>query len=75
MTQVCCPSCRLRFSHAVGAHLVACPSCGEPPQSHLTAAQAIGFRLATDEELFAALPDAAVGSMPLPEPPGGPARR
>jgi hypothetical protein len=70
MTQVCCPSCRLRFSSAAGAHLVACPSCGRPPQSHVTAAQALGFRLASAEELFVALPDAAVAAMPRPEPPG-----
>jgi hypothetical protein len=35
----------------------------------VTAAQALGFRLATVEELLVELPDAAVAAMPRPEPP------
>jgi hypothetical protein len=66
MTQVCCPSCRLRFSRAAAAYLVACPACGEPPQTSLRAEQTIGFRLVPVDDLPDAL--AVAAAMPLPDP-------
>jgi hypothetical protein len=48
MTRSCCPSCRLRFSRATAAQLVACPFCAQPLQV-LGAADALGFkRIAVD---------------------------
>jgi hypothetical protein len=68
MTQVCCPSCRLRFARAVAAYIVACPRCGEPPELGWPAAKMVGFRLAAADELFEALPDAIAVALPRPEP-------
>jgi hypothetical protein len=68
MTQVCCPSCRLRFARAVGAYIVACPRCGEPPELDWPAGKMIGFRLAEADELFDALPEAIAVALPRPEP-------
>jgi hypothetical protein len=48
MTRSCCPSCRLRFSRATAAHLVACPFCAQPLEV-LVAAEALGYkRIAVD---------------------------
>jgi hypothetical protein len=48
MTRSCCPSCRLRFSRATAAQLVACPFCAQPLQV-LAASDALGFkRIAVD---------------------------
>lgn len=49
MTQVCCPSCRLRFTRAAAAYLVACPECGQPPQPVPSAERVVGFRLVADD--------------------------
>ena len=49
MTQVCCPSCRLRFTRAAAAYLVACPECGRPPHPAPNAERVVGFRLASDD--------------------------
>jgi len=48
MTRSCCPSCRLRFTHAAAAVLVACPSCGEGLYDVDDVAQLVGYRLAND---------------------------
>jgi hypothetical protein len=49
MTQLSCPSCRLRFTRAAAAYLVACPECGQPPHPVVSAERVLGFRLATDD--------------------------
>jgi hypothetical protein len=67
MTQVCCPSCRLRFTRATAAHLVACPECGAPPEPVLSAERVIGFRLASGiDELSDTLPIAVAVALPVP---------
>ncbi len=71
MTHVCCPSCRLRFTRAAAAHLMACPQCGEPPQPVPTAQRALGFRLVIDDDgsdaphaIAVAMPIAALSAKP-----------
>jgi hypothetical protein len=68
MTQVCCPTCRLRFTRAASAYLVACPKCGEPPQLVSSAHLTIGFRLFAHDDLDDAPPRAIAVAMPLPAP-------
>ena len=48
MTRSCCPSCRLRFTHAAAAVLVACPSCDEELHEVSDVAELVGYRLLTD---------------------------
>jgi hypothetical protein len=67
MTQLCCPRCRLRFTPAAAAYIVACPECGEPPQQ-ITSQSALGFRLLGPEDLPIELPQAAALAIPAPEP-------
>jgi len=67
MTHLCCPHCRLRFTPAAGAYLAACPECGEPPQP-FSLEGTVGFRIFTLEEAPHSLPQAAVVSLPVPEP-------
>ena len=71
MTHVCCPSCRLRFTHAAAAYLMACPECGSPPQSATNAEGLLGFRLFSHDEHVEALPDpvAVAVAVALPVPP------
>lgn len=66
MTQVCCPSCRLRFTRAAAAHLVACPTCGEPPQPVLSAERLVGFRLVSEPDRWDDMPAALAVSLPVP---------
>jgi hypothetical protein len=66
MTQVCCPSCRLRFARAATAYLVACPDCGEPPQPVLSAEHALGFRLVSDRDRSDSPPVALAVALPIP---------
>lgn len=68
MTHVCCPSCRLRFTPAAAAHLVACPECGAPPQPIPSAERALGYRLISDDDRSDALPQAVAVAMPVPAP-------
>ena len=68
MTQVCCPSCRLRFTRAAAAYLAACPDCGEPPQPVLSAESVLGFRLVSDDYRPESLPEARAVSLPIPPP-------
>src|SRR3954471_10472811 len=65
MTQVCCPSCGLRFARAAAAYLVACPSCGEPPQPVPSAEHVLGFRLVSDDDRSDSLPVAVAVALPL----------
>jgi hypothetical protein len=71
MTQLCCARCRLRFTRAASAYIVACPTCGDPPQPVVDLEQTLGFRLVGPEDLPGELPDAAVVSLRLPDPSAG----
>jgi hypothetical protein len=66
MTPRCCPGCRLRFAPAAGAYLVACPQCGEPPQSIASLGLAVGFRLFEPEDVPPELPEAIAVAVSLP---------
>jgi hypothetical protein len=70
MTHVCCPDCRLRFTPAAAAYLVACPECGEPHQTMPGHAGLVGFRLFRLEDLPHSLPEAVAISIPIPDPGG-----
>jgi hypothetical protein len=71
MTNVCCPDCRLRFTPAAAAYLVACPECGEPPKALAGLERVVGFRLFTVEDAPHSLPEAVAVSIPIPDPGGG----
>jgi hypothetical protein len=66
MTALCCPGCRLRFTRAAGRYLVACPECGEPPQTAASLELALGFRLFELEEVPPQLPEALAVAISLP---------
>jgi hypothetical protein len=70
MTHLCCPPCRLRFTPAAGAYLVACPECGEPPRLIAGLERTFGFRLVGPEDLPHELPHAVAVSFPVPKPGG-----
>ena len=67
MTHLCCPHCRLRFTPAAGAYLLACSQCGEPPQP-CSLRDAVGFRIFRLEDVPPALPEAIAVSLPIPDP-------
>jgi hypothetical protein len=67
MTHVCCPDCRLRFTPAAAGELVACPQCGEPPQTEAGLEATVGFRLFRLEDAPQSLPEAVAGSVPIPD--------
>jgi PHP family Zn ribbon phosphoesterase len=69
MTHFCCSHCRLRFTPAAAAYLVACPECGEPPQRS-SLKDAVGFRVFRLEDAPPSLPAAAAISLPVPDPSG-----
>jgi hypothetical protein len=72
MGHVGCPSCRLRFTSAAAAYLVACPKCGRPPQSIAGAEEVVGFSLFVPEkDASQERPDALAISIPVPDPAGG----
>lgn len=71
MTHICCRDCQLRFTPAAAAHLVACPECGEPPQTLAGLEESIGFRLFRLEDVPHSLPEAIAVSIPSPDPGGG----
>jgi len=68
MTQVCCPSCRVRFTRVASAYMVACPQCGKPPQPIASAERTIGFRLFAHNDLDDTVPQAVAVAMSLPAP-------
>jgi hypothetical protein len=70
MTHGCCPSCRLRFTPAVAAHLDACPGCGEPPLSVEGAGQLVGFRLVAPDDVLMPASVAVAVAIPVPGVPG-----
>lgn len=65
MSQVCCPSCELRFTSAASAF---CPECGRPTHSTVCAEDVLGFRLFTPEDMPHELPEAVAVSIPVPDP-------
>ena len=69
MTRSCCPSCRLRFTHAAAAVLVACPSCDEALYDVDDPAELIGYRLATDLFEPQVMDAALAASLPHPSDP------
>ena len=69
MTHLCCPHCRLRFTPAAGAHLVACPECGDSPQPS-SLEGTVGFRMFRLEDVPHPLPEAVAVALPGPEPGG-----
>ena len=71
MTQIGCPSCRLRFTAAVAAHLISCPECGRAPQPIEGAQDVVGFRPFVVEDVPQAPPEALAVSIPIPDPGAG----
>jgi predicted amidophosphoribosyltransferase len=71
MTHVCCPDCRLRFTPAGAAYLVACPRCGEPLQTLAGLERMVGFRVFRLEDVPHSLPEAVAVSIPIPDPGAG----
>ena len=71
MTHVGCPSCRLRFTAAAAAYLVACPECGRPPQQIAGAEGLVGFRLFVVEDVPGEMPEAVAVSIQVQDPDAG----
>jgi hypothetical protein len=71
VNHVGCPSCRLRFTAAAAACLLACPECGRPPQPVASAEGVLGFRLFVLEDVPRELPQAVAVSIPIPDPGAG----
>jgi hypothetical protein len=67
-SHLCCAVCRLRFTPAAAADLIACPECGDPPQPIASLELTFGFRLIGPEDLPHKLPYAIARSVALPEP-------
>jgi hypothetical protein len=67
LTNLCCAHCRVRFSPAVAAYILACPECGNPPQPIARLELMFGFRLIGPEDLPHELPYAMARSVALPE--------
>jgi hypothetical protein len=68
MTNVCCHRCRLRFTPAAAAYIIACPECGDPPQPNASRERTLGFRLVGPEDLPHELPYAIAVSIALAQP-------
>jgi hypothetical protein len=66
-TNLCCTHCRLRFTPAVAAYILACPECGNPPQPIASLELTFGFRLIGPDDLPHE-PQAKACSVALPEP-------
>ena len=71
MTHVCCPDCRLRFIPAAAAYVVACPQCGEPPQTLADPEEVFGYRLFRLRDVPDLLPEAVAVALPIPDRSGG----
>ena len=69
VTHLCCPACRLRFTPAVAAYIVACPGCGDSPQPAASLEGVFGYRLIGPEDLPHDLPYATAVSIACPVPP------
>ncbi len=68
MTHLCCPACRLQFTPAAAAYIIACPECGDAPQPITSLERTVGFRLLGPEDLPHELPYATAASITFPEP-------
>jgi hypothetical protein len=68
MTNLCCPRCRLRFTPAAAAYIVACPECGDPPQPIVGREHTLCFLLVGPEDLPHELPYATAVSIAFTEP-------
>jgi hypothetical protein len=68
MTHICCPRCRLRFTPAAAAYIIACPERGDLPQTIASLECTLGYRLIGPEDLPHELPYATTVSITLPEP-------
>jgi hypothetical protein len=68
MTHLGCPSCRLRFTAAAAAYLVACPECGQPPQTIAGAEGIVGFRLFVPHDVPAEMPEAVAVAIRIQDP-------
>ena len=68
MGHLCCPNCRLRFTPAAAAYIMACPECGDPPRPIASLERTLGFRLVGPEDLPHELPYAVARSIALPDP-------
>jgi hypothetical protein len=68
MTHVCCPACRLRFTPAAAAYMIACPECGDSPQPVAGLECALRFRLVGPEDLPHELPHATAVLITFPGP-------
>jgi hypothetical protein len=69
VTRASCPDCRLRFTPAATAELLACPACGGPLRTLDRPDMAVGLRLYAPEHAPAPLPEAIAASMSIPDPP------
>jgi predicted amidophosphoribosyltransferase len=67
MTHPCCPDCRLRFTRAAGAYLVACPECFQPLQPS-SLKDTVGFGVFRPEDEPYRLPEAKIVALPVTEP-------
>lgn len=70
MTHVGCRSCRLRFTPASAAYLVACPECGRPLPPIVGAESVVGFRVFVPEDMSHELPETVAVPIPIGDPPG-----
>jgi hypothetical protein len=69
MTHACCPDCRVRFTRAAAAQLLACPSCGRAPLDAVSAADLLGYRLLNAAQSAPEAAARAVAVSPGVEPP------
>jgi hypothetical protein len=68
VTHLCCPACRVRFTRAAAAYIVACPECGDSPHPIAGLESTFGFRLVGPEHLPDDLPYAIAVSLTPPVP-------
>ena len=59
------PRCRLRFTPAAAAYIIACAECGDSPQPIASLERALGFRLIGQEDLSRELPYSTAASLVL----------
>jgi hypothetical protein len=68
VTHLCCPACRVRFTPAAAAYIVACPECGDSLHPVAGLEGTFGFRLVGAEDLTDDLPCAIAVSLTPPVP-------
>jgi hypothetical protein len=68
VTHLCCARCRLRFTPAAAAYIIACPECGDSPQPIASLEATFGFRLVGPEDLPGELPYATAIAVTFPDP-------